>query len=94
MVMAENLRCALSVLVDIEHTWRGDLLVELLTDGASVATLSNNAGGSAPNLTQTFMVAPADIGGNAAKARWTLKVSDTACQDTGRVKSFRLAFAQ
>ena len=81
-------------MVDIEHTWRGDLLVELLTDGASVATLSNNAGGSAPNLTETFTFTPADIGGNAAKARWTLKMSDTADQDTGRIKRFRLAFAQ
>ncbi len=84
----------LAVTVDIEHTWRGDLLVELLKDGAKVATLSDRAGGSAQNLTQTFTFTPAQVGGDAAKATWTLKVTDTAAQDTGRVKSFKLAFAQ
>ena len=84
----------LSVSVDIEHTWRGDLLVELLKDGTKVATLSDRAGGSADNLTQTYTFTPAQVGGDAARATWSLKVTDTAAQDTGTVKLFKLTFAQ
>jgi hypothetical protein len=82
----------LNVSVDIEHTWRGDLKVELVKNGTSVATLHDNAGGSADNLTQTYTLAPSAIGGDAGKANWTLKVTDTAAQDTGRIKTFKLVF--
>lgn len=82
----------LNVSVDIEHTWRGDLKVELLKNGTSVATLHDKTGGSADNLTQTFTLLPTAIGGDAGKANWTLKVTDTAAQDEGRIKLFKLAF--
>ena len=83
----------LHVTVDIEHSWRGDLKVELLKNGTSVATLHDNSGGSADNLTQTYTLAPEAIGGNAAQATWTLKAVDGAAQDTGRIKSFKLSFS-
>jgi hypothetical protein len=83
---------SLSVSVDIEHTWRGDLKVELLKDGTSVATLHDKTGGSADHLTQTYTLAPTAIGGDAGKASWTLKVTDTAAQDEGRIKLFKLVF--
>jgi hypothetical protein len=82
----------LNVSVDIEHTWRGDLKVELLKNGTSVATLHDKTGGSADNLTQTYTLAPSAVGGDAGKANWTLKVTDTAAQDTGRIKLFKLVF--
>lgn len=84
---------SLNVSVDIEHTWRGDLKVELLKDGASVATLHDKAGGSADNLTQTYTLAPSAVGGDAGKANWTLKVTDTAAQDVGTIKLFKLVFS-
>jgi len=84
---------SLNVSVDIEHTWRGDLKVELLKDGVSVATLHDKAGGSADNLTQTYTLAPSAVGGDAGKASWTLKVTDTAAQDVGTIKLFKLVFS-
>jgi hypothetical protein len=83
----------LSVSVDIEHGYRGDLLIELLKDGTKVATLHDRAGGGARDLTQTYTLAPADVGGNAARGTWSLKVTDTAREDVGRIKAFKLAFA-
>jgi hypothetical protein len=82
----------LNVSVDIEHTWRGDLKVELLKNGTSVATLHDKTGGSADNLTQTYTLAPSAVGGDAGKASWSLKVTDTAAQDTGNIKLFKLVF--
>jgi subtilisin-like proprotein convertase family protein len=65
----------------------------LLKDGTSVATLHDQAGGSADNLTDTFTLTPAQAGGDAGKATWTLKVTDNAAQDLGTIKLFKLAFS-
>ena len=43
-------------------------------------------------LLMLLTLAPSALGGDAAQARWTLKVVDTAAQDTGRVRTFKLAF--
>ncbi len=83
----------LSVSVDITHTWQGDLKVELLKNGTSVATLHDQTGGSADNVTQTFTFTPAQVGGDAGKATWSLKVTDTAAQDVGTIKLFKLVFS-
>lgn len=82
----------LAVSIDIEHTWQGDLKVELQKNGTSVATLHNNTGGSADNVTTTTSLTAAQLGGDAGKATWTLKVTDNAAQDTGNIKSFKLSF--
>lgn len=81
-----------SVSFDIAHTWIGDLKVELLKDNASVATLHANSGGSQQNLALTKTLTAAEVGGGAGKATWSLKVVDNAAQDTGTIKSFKLAF--
>lgn len=83
---------ALSVSVDVKHTWRGDLVVELLHDGARVATLHDKTGGSEDDLVATFPVTTAQAG-TAGKGKWTVKFVDTAAQDTGTVQSVKLAFA-
>jgi subtilisin-like proprotein convertase family protein len=84
---------ALSVSVDIEHTWRGDLTVKLLKDGAEVQTLAEKTGGSAHNLTQTWTFQPSQVGGDQASGTWGLKVIDDASADEGTLKLFKLAFA-
>ncbi len=83
---------SLSVSVDVKHTWRGDLLVELLHDGNKVATLVDRTGGSADDLVQTFPVTTATAG-TAGKGKWTVRFVDTAADDTGTVQSVKLAFA-
>jgi hypothetical protein len=84
----------LAVSVDIEHTWRGDLVVTLLRNGVQVRrVLSNQTGGSADNIVETYQLTPSDIGSSQGKATWTLKVVDTAAGDTGRIRSFKLTFS-
>ncbi len=83
---------SLSVSVDVKHTWRGDLLVELLHDGVRVATLADRAGGSADDLVQTFAITTAQAG-TAGKGKWTVRFVDTSASDTGTVQSVKLAFA-
>jgi hypothetical protein len=84
----------LAVSVDIEHPWRGDLVVTLLRNGVQVRrVLSNNQGGSADNIIETYQLTPNDLGSNQAKATWTLKAVDNAAGDVGRIRSFRLTFS-
>ncbi|MBE7453997.1 MAG: proprotein convertase P-domain-containing protein [Kofleriaceae bacterium] len=84
---------SLSASVDIAHTWRGDLRVELLKNGATVATLHDRTGGSADDVTGTFTFTPSQLGGDAGQATWTLKVTDGAAQDVGTIKLFKLVFS-
>ena len=84
----------LSVTVDITHTWRGDLEVELLRDGTAVKTLQDQAGGSADNLQQTYTVSADEAGTTSARGEWSLRVSDNAAQDTGTLNRFALTFLE
>lgn len=77
----------LSVHVDIEHTYRGDLRVSLEKDGRSVSLVSNEGGGE-DDLVRTFDVG--DFDGSDAAGTWTLRVIDSAGQDTGRIRSWGL----
>jgi hypothetical protein len=82
----------LSVAVDISHTYRGDLTVSLLKDGAVVKVLAKDEGGSQDNIVETFTLAqselPSDVNG-----KWTLKVVDDAAQDVGKVNKVTLSFS-
>jgi subtilisin-like proprotein convertase family protein/subtilisin family serine protease len=85
----------LRVRVDIQHTYIGDLRVELTApDGASVV-LHNNTGGSKDNLARTYAVqdTPAlrALFGRSIRGTWRLRVRDTARFDIGRLRSWRLA---
>ena len=75
----------LSVAVDIEHTYRGDLQIELV-HGARSVILWDRAGGSADDLVQTFT--PGDFAGESARGAWTLRVRDRAARDTGTLRAF------
>jgi hypothetical protein len=81
----------LAVTVDIEHTWRGDLVVEVLKDGTAVKKLHDRTGGSADNLQQTFTLTAAEVG-SSPNGRWSLRVVDTAAADLGTVKTVELNF--
>ncbi len=82
----------LSVTVDVTHTYRGDLVVSLLRDGAVVKVLSDRAGGSAHDVKDTFTLTAAETG--TPTGTWTLKVVDTAAQDTGTINSVKLTFQE
>ncbi|MEW6736079.1 MAG: M4 family metallopeptidase [Acidobacteriota bacterium] len=78
----------LKVNVDIGHTYRGDLLVKLVSPSGKEATLHNRTGGSADNL--TFEVEPTDFVGEQIRGDWKLVVQDTARADEGTLKSWGL----
>ncbi|MDX2094079.1 MAG: proprotein convertase P-domain-containing protein [Kofleriaceae bacterium] len=81
----------LAVSVDIAHTYRGDLVVTLLKDGAVKKTLHDQVGGGEDNLVQTYTLSASEVGADA-NGRWQLKVVDTASEDTGSVNSVKLSF--
>jgi secreted trypsin-like serine protease len=70
------------------HTFRGDLVVDLVAPDGAVFNLLNRSGGSADNVDQTFTV---DLSGKAANGTWNLRVRDAAAQDTGFVNSWTLS---
>ncbi|RYJ21310.1 putative neutral zinc metalloprotease [Streptomyces sp. L-9-10] len=76
--------------VDITHTWRGDLVVDLVAPDGTAYRLKNSSGSdSADNVTETFSV---NASSEVANGTWQLKVQDVAAQDTGRINSFKLTF--
>ena len=77
--------------VDITHTYRGDLVIQLIAPNGETATLSDHAGGSADN----FIAADLDVSssftpGSPASGSWKLFVRDLARQDTGTINAFSL----
>ncbi|MFI2208330.1 M4 family metallopeptidase [Streptomyces sp. NPDC020141] len=81
-----NLRAA----VDIVHTWRGDLVVDLIAPDGTVYSLKPfSAGDSADNVQETYVV---NASSETANGVWRLRVQDRAAQDTGYVNNFKLTF--
>ncbi|MCH0538050.1 M4 family metallopeptidase [Streptomyces sp. MUM 203J] len=80
----------LKVGVDIVHTWRGDLVVDLVGPSGREFRLKNSSGGdSADNVKETYTV---NASSENANGTWTLRVRDTARWDTGYINSFKLTF--
>ncbi|MER7516339.1 M4 family metallopeptidase [Streptomyces sp. NPDC126499] len=79
----------LAVGVDIVHTYKGDLVVDLIAPDGSVYNLHNRSGGSADNISQTYTV---NASTEVANGTWKLRVQDKASIDTGYINSFKLTF--
>jgi Zn-dependent metalloprotease len=80
----------LQVSVDIVHTWRGDLVIDLVAPDGSTYRLKNfSSSDSADNVQQTYTV---DASSEVANGTWKLKVQDQAAQDTGYINSWSLTF--
>ncbi|CAM5660767.1 M28 family metallopeptidase [Streptomyces avidinii] len=75
--------------VNIVHTYRGDLVVDLLAPDGTVYNLHNRSGGSADNLVQTYTV---NASSEVANGVWKLRVKDSAAQDTGYINSWKITF--
>ncbi len=82
-----NGSAASTVEVHIEHTYRGDLVVDLVAPNGGVARLSDRAGGSADDLHGTWTV---DLSSVAANGTWSLRVRDAVSGDVGYVDSWTL----
>ncbi|MER6257236.1 M28 family metallopeptidase [Streptomyces sp. NPDC001584] len=75
--------------VNIVHTYRGDLVVDLVAPDGTVYNLHNRSGGSADNLVQTYTV---NASSEAANGVWNLRVKDSAAQDVGYINSWKITF--
>ncbi|MEV7871629.1 M4 family metallopeptidase [Streptomyces sp. NPDC088124] len=85
-----NAPSSLQVDVNITHTWRGDLVIDLVgPSGTSYRLKAASSGDSADNVIETYYV---NASSEVANGTWTLKVQDVASQDTGRLNSFKLTF--
>ncbi|MCG8917431.1 M14 family metallopeptidase [Actinokineospora sp. PR83] len=85
-----NAPSALSVGVDIKHTYRGDLVIDLVAPNGTTFRLKNSSSSdSADNVIATYTVNASAIPANGT---WRLKVQDVYSSDTGYVDSFKLTF--
>ncbi|MGW0913672.1 S8 family peptidase [Streptomyces sp. NPDC002784] len=85
-----NAPSALQVGVNITHTYRGDLVLDLVApDGTSYRLKSASSSDSADNVVATYTV---NASSEVANGTWKLRVQDTATQDTGTLNSWKLTF--
>jgi Zn-dependent metalloprotease len=85
-----NAPSALKVGVDIVHTWRGDLQVDLVAPDGTVYPLKpTSSSDSADNVKETYTV---NASSEVANGAWKLKVQDKAAQDTGYINSWKVTF--
>lgn len=82
--------------VEIQHSWIGDLRVELVSPAGRSAVLHAQTGGSKRDLSTTFdsdtPASPlATLVGQSITGNWTLRVSDRAARDVGTLKKWSLA---
>ncbi|GAA4545360.1 S8 family serine peptidase [Streptomyces collinus] len=84
-----NAPSALQVGVDITHTYRGDLVIDLIAPDGSAYRLKAAASDSADNVNTTYTV---NASSEVANGTWKLRVQDTAAQDTGTLNGWKLTF--
>ncbi|MFF7566085.1 M4 family metallopeptidase [Streptomyces pseudovenezuelae] len=83
-----NASATTTVYVNIVHTYRGDLTVDLVGPNGTVYSLLNRSGGSADNVDQTFTV---DASAQPLNGTWKLRVQDRASIDVGYIARWQLA---
>ncbi|MEU6659683.1 M4 family metallopeptidase [Streptomyces sp. NPDC046821] len=87
---AGNAPSNLQVYVNITHTWRGDLVIDLVAPDGSTYRLKNSSGSdSADNVNTTYTV---NASTEVANGTWKLKVQDVYAGDTGYINSWKLTF--
>ncbi|MFJ3925350.1 S8 family serine peptidase [Streptomyces sp. NPDC090022] len=84
-----NAPAALKVNVDIKHSYRGDLVIDLVGPGGATKRLQASSGDSAANVITTYTV---DASAWTANGTWQLRVQDVAAADTGYIDSWSLGF--
>lgn len=91
---------ALTVGVDLKHTYIGDLIITLqppAATGVNPVVLHNRAGGSTRDLKKTYDAASnpalAAFAGKSCQGTWTLQIRDMAALDFGLLISFSLGLS-
>ncbi|XVS63920.1 S8 family peptidase [Actinosynnema sp. CA-299493] len=77
-----------TVEVHVKHTYRGDVVVDLITPSGAVKQLKVQSGSdSADNVDATYTV---NLSAENANGTWQLRVRDAYSQDTGYIDSWTL----
>ncbi|MEU4643161.1 S8 family serine peptidase [Micromonospora sp. NPDC023814] len=85
---ARNASSASTVAVNIVHTYRGDLVVDLVApDGSSYRLKSNNIWDGGDNINTTYT---ANLSSEAANGTWQLRVRDVYAGDSGYINTWTL----
>lgn len=88
---------AIEVIVDITHSWIGDLEVSLISPQGTRALLHNRAGGGQHDIRRTYTPTDTPALGvftnQSAQGNWVLAVSDRARRDEGTLNRWRLKLA-
>ncbi len=80
----------LQVSVDITHTFRGDLAVNLVgPSGTTYLLKAFSSSDSADNVVATYTV---NASTETANGTWQLRVQDQAARDTGQINSWKVTF--
>ena len=84
----------LTVSVDIEHPFIGDLRVSLTTPSGRTVVLHDRSGASSDSIVKSYkseeIPGLSALVGEEARGDWTLKVADLAARDIGRLKKWKL----
>lgn len=78
-----------SISVNITHTYKGDLIVDLIHPDSTVYNLHNRTGGSANNIIQTYSVS---VGSKDSQGTWGLRARDRAGADLGTIDQWSITF--
>ncbi|HWR89935.1 MAG TPA: proprotein convertase P-domain-containing protein, partial [Dissulfurispiraceae bacterium] len=85
---------SLKVSVDITHSWRGDLILTLISPSSTPVVLLNRNGGGTPNVKTAFDMSSApelrNLADQPLKGKWTLWVQDLGPSDEGVLNSWGL----
>lgn len=73
----------------IEHSYRGDLKVDLVAPDGTLYPIHDRTGGSVDNVTGSYTL---NLSGRPLNGKWKLRVRDNTGNDTGRIDSWSLAF--
>jgi subtilisin family serine protease len=85
---ARNASASSKVEVHIVHTYRGDLVIDLVAPSGTVRSLkTSNGSDSADNVDTTYTV---NLSSEAANGTWRLRVRDAFALDTGYLNSWTL----
>jgi subtilisin family serine protease len=83
-----NASASATVEVHVLHTWRGDLVIDLLApDGTAYRLKSNDFGDGADHVHATYTV---NLSGEWANGTWVLQVRDVYQYDTGYIDGWTL----
>jgi subtilisin-like proprotein convertase family protein len=85
---ARSASSASTVAVTIVHTYRGDLVVDLVApDGTAYRLKNSSSTDSADNIATTYT---ANLSSEAANGAWKLQVRDVYSADTGYLNTWTL----